>query len=80
VRAYQVGVVYNGVDEYDSNYAYDYTYNYYQASSNNVAQAVAQPTNGHGAYTNGYHHNGNDHDVALDEPNHALTKNSLVKS
>ncbi len=80
VRAYLVGVVYNGVDEYDSNYAYDYTYNYYQASNNGVAQSAAQPTNGYGSYTNGYHPNGNDHELALDEPGHTLTKNSMAKS
>lgn len=46
VRAYLVGVVYNGVDQQGSNYTYDYTYNYYNASGHEPGKALVQYLNG----------------------------------
>ena len=81
VRAYLVGVVYNGVNAYDSNYAYDYTYNYYQDGNNGSVPANVQPTNGHGVYTNGYQQQHDaDHNLPVEEPGYAMTKNSIVKA
>lgn len=46
VRATLVGVVYNGVDQHDSSYTYDYTYNYYNADGSEPGKALVQYLNG----------------------------------
>lgn len=46
VRAVLVGVVYNGVDQHDSHYSYEYTYNYYNADGSEPGKALVQYLNG----------------------------------
>lgn len=48
VRAALVGVVYNGVDQHDSSYTYDYTYNYYNTGGSEPGKALVQYLNGPG--------------------------------
>lgn len=79
VKAYIVGIVYNGVNEYDSNYTYDYTYNYYNAENNSHGTEVASQTNGHENYNNGYHVATNGYPTEVEQSNQPLTNNSLVK-
>lgn len=46
VRAALVGIVYNGVDQHDSSYTYDYTYNYYNVDGSEPGKALVQYLNG----------------------------------
>lgn len=46
VCAALVGVVFNGVDQQDSSYTYDYSYNYYNADGSEPGKALVQYLNG----------------------------------
>ena len=79
VRAYIVGVVYNGVDEYDSNYTYDYTYNYYNADGADTNNEGVPTTNGHDSYTNGYQLTTNGHELDAEPAGQHSTNNVKAK-
>lgn len=87
VRAYIVGIVYNGVDEFDSNYSYDYTYNYYNTEDNHTGNSVdngigataVQYTNGSGNHTNGYHQTSNGHATEAELAGQHLNNNAKAK-
>lgn len=81
VRAYIVGIVYNGVDEFDSNYSYDYTYNYYNTEGNGADKKVTEYRNGNGSdnYTNNGDYVTNGHAVAAGHTEQHLNNHSIVK-
>ncbi|MEZ4731886.1 MAG: polysaccharide biosynthesis tyrosine autokinase [Caldilineaceae bacterium] len=83
VRAYIVGIVYNGVDEFDNNYTYDYTYHYYNTESSGqdaevVPYSNGQPSHTTSSYPNGYHAT-NGHVAEVDPDDQHLANNSTGK-
>jgi polysaccharide biosynthesis transport protein len=79
VRAYIVGVVYNGVDEFDSNYSYDYTYNYYNSEADSSSNAAVPHRNGNDNYTNNHDYIANGAAVTPVATEQHLNNHAIVK-